>query len=561
MRFEADSKRTPVAVAHATVGRVFAAALVAAALVSLAVTAQARAGDGPTYIAPELRAQAAKDPNATVDVIVSSTFGAEFADKVFKGLQAGKLRRKLGLVGAVAVELPAKKVAELAHVPGLTITVDAPVQLADYTSTELWPFQTGLDKLWGTTLKPAPKAPAIAIVDSGIDKKHPAFGDGSRIKARQVFTRLEQDSSKLDGRGHGTFVAGIAAGQGIGKAGAAPNADLIDLDVMDDSGKAYTSDVIAAAEWIYQNRASLNIRVANFSLHSMATGPFYKDPLNRAVEKLWFGGVFVVAAAGNYGSATGPTGVRHAPGNDPFVMTVGALDLGGTVGLGNDTIAPWSAYGRTYDGFAKPEVSAAGRYMVGPVPTGSTLVTERPDKLLGGDYMQLSGTSFAAPVVAGIAAQLLARNPSWTPDQVKGAIMWGARPVPQALPLQTGVGEVTALKSAKVISPPNPNAALTRFVVTDALTGAPTFDDVSWDLANDNPAWDSVSYSDVSWSGVSWDVVSYSDVSWSGVSYSDVSYSDASYEDASAADPFDIPAAVLDSVDAAELLLDPDLQP
>ena len=74
-----------------------------------------------------------------------------------------------------------------------------------------------------------------------------------------------------DGRGHGTFVAGIAAGIGEGYAGAAPNADIVSLDVMDDSGSGKTSDVIAAAEWIYQNKAAYNIRVANFSLHSAAS--------------------------------------------------------------------------------------------------------------------------------------------------------------------------------------------------------------------------------------------------------------------------------------------------
>ena len=119
------------------------------------------------------------------------------------------------------------------------------------------------------------------------------------------------------------------------------------------------------------------------------------------MEKLWFNGVVVVAAAGNYGIADGPSGVLYAPGNDPFVMTVGAVDIGGTNEPDDDVAAPWSAYGYTLDGFAKPELAAPGRYMVGPVPEGSTLVVERPDKVVAPGYIQLSGTSFAAPVVAG----------------------------------------------------------------------------------------------------------------------------------------------------------------
>jgi serine protease AprX len=223
-------------------------------------------------------------------------------------------------------------------------------------------------------------------------------------------------------------VAGIAAGNAPGRAGAAPGAPLVSVDVMDDSGQARTSDVIAGAAWVLANKAKYNIKVANFSLHSLQPSNFLRDPLDLAVEKLWFGGVTVVAAAGNYGATSGPSGVKYAPGNDPFVITVGAADLGGTARASDDTIAPWSAYGYTYDGFFKPELAAAGRYILGPVPVGSTLANERPDKLTSDGRIELSGTSFAAPVVAGTAAQLLARHPSWGPDQVKGALMTTARP-------------------------------------------------------------------------------------------------------------------------------------
>ena len=87
-----------------------------------------------------------------------------------------------------------------------------------------------------------------------------------------------------------------------------------------------TSDVIRACQWILDNKAKYDIRVANFSLHSQISAPFYLDPLNQAVERLWFNGVVVVAAAGNYGNESGPSGVRYSPANDPFVITVGAAD-------------------------------------------------------------------------------------------------------------------------------------------------------------------------------------------------------------------------------------------
>src|SRR5207253_11490949 len=117
------------------------------------------------------------------------------------------------------------------------------------------------------------------------------------------------------------------------------NARILMIDVMDDSGTALTSDVIAACSYILQNKTALNIKVANFSLHSGAKNHFYNDPLDRAVEKLWFNGVFVVAAAGNYGNAAGPSGVMFAPGNDPFVMTVGAVDIGNSIKPNDDQAA------------------------------------------------------------------------------------------------------------------------------------------------------------------------------------------------------------------------------
>ena len=86
------------------------------------------------------------------------------------------------------------------------------------------------------------------------------------------------------------------------------------------------------------------------------------DPLDKAVEKLWFNGVVVVAAAGNYGDNGQPTTVAYAPGNDPFVITVGAVDTNGTGWTStDDTAAPWSAFGYTLDGFAKPDLGAPGR--------------------------------------------------------------------------------------------------------------------------------------------------------------------------------------------------------
>ena len=275
------------------------------------------------------------------------------------------VEKSLNLVGGISVQLSVKALNKLVTSDGLIITPDAKVKTSgDTSSKQLWPYESGNAALWQNDDNFRSHMPAIAVVDSGIAAR---AGFGNRVIASVNLSTLPNNSPG-DGRGHGTFVAGIAADSTTDYAGAAPQANLVSVDVMDDTGTGSTSDIIAACQWILDHKAQYNIRVANFSLHSSIMAPFYYDPLDKAVEKLWFNGITVVTAAGNYGHDRPPGDVKFSPGNDPFVITVGAADLNGTVKTSDDTIAPWSAWGHTMDGFAKPELSAPGRYMVGPVP-------------------------------------------------------------------------------------------------------------------------------------------------------------------------------------------------
>jgi serine protease AprX len=495
-------------------------------------------GLAPSYVDPYLQGMAQNQPNALVKAIIQSQEGTNEARDAFKDadrrdstLDREGLKDEYKFVNSVAVTVKAKKIPVIAKTTrGLTITYDSQVELSGTvrSSGQLWPTASNLRPFWSESEYTTANTPAIAIVDSGVDKGRADFDMGARVIKEVNLSTLSNNSSG-DGRGHGTFVAGIAAGSAPGYAGAAPQANIVSIDVMDDNGVARTSDVIAAAEWIYNNRTQHNIRVANFSLHSTTPSNFHKDPLDRAVEKLWFSNVVVVVAAGNYGKPDGPSGVPFAPGNDPFVITVGAIDLEGSVAPRKHEVPTWSAYGSTLDGFRKPEISAPGRYLIGPVPSNATLKTAKPDNVVSPTYMRLSGTSFSAPIVAGAVAQILARNPSWTPDQVKGALMQRARFVPEeGLTGAAGVGEINAARSAALTRPANPNLALNRFVVPDP-TGvkAPVFDAVSWtDVARGNASWDSVTWSDVTWSDASWSSVTWSDVTWSDVTWSDVTWSD-----------------------------------
>ena len=568
-------------------GRGLVTALVAVLVVAAPLAAGARQDSkapelkiaSSTYIDPILMAKATTAPNELVKVIITADSGIEGARTAFryadrheskqKGRDDGeKVDRRLKFTGSVAVELKAKKMFYLARIPGLSVTYDARVKLSSYSSKHVWPTASGVRPLWGNRPATGTPMPAIAIIDSGIDKNRADFDMGARVIAEHVITKLVPNSPG-DGRGHGTFVAGIAAGSAVNQAGAAPQANLVSVDVMDDSGMARTSDVIAAAEWVHQNRKTYNIKVANFSLHSTMPSNFINDPLDKAVEKLWFSGITVVVAAGNYGNPDGsPSGVPYAPGNDPFVITVGAIDLDGSVKPWNHEVPNWSAYGYTKDGFRKPEVGAAGRYMIGPVPATSTLARDKATNIVAPGYIRLSGTSFAAPVVAGAAAQLLMKHPNWTPDQVKGALMQRARWVPEAHRGEAGVGEINAARSISLSTPPNPNAGLAKYVRTDLLGNA-SFDGAAWyAAAKSSASWDSVSWSDASWSDVSWTDASWADVSWSDVSWSDVSWSDVlaaadvSWEDNAAGEVASPDGDyVMTPEEEAAALADPELNP
>ena len=510
-----------------------------AALLASSVNSRAANGNGNgkppgAFVTSALLAAAQANPNQVFQIILQGSPG-HGSDSVANDVsseaasdpgQGVGLKRKLATVDGASAEVTGKQLVKLARMPGITaITSDDPVRLTGgLSSTQQWPFVSGVAKGWSNVTNGSlPTLPAIAVVDSGVDASRSDFG--GRV-VQQVNLVSRPGNSAGDGYGHGTFVAGIAAGSATGYTGAAPSAKIVSIDVMDDQGEAMTSDVIAAADWIIQNKAAYNIRVANFSLHATSPASVFWDPLDRAVEKLWVSGVVVVTASGNYGVNGAPSGVLYAPGNDPFVITVGADDVDGSVSTNDDKAAPWSAYGYTYDGFAKPDLAAPGRYMIGPVPPSSTLAQTRPGSIVAPGYIQLSGTSFAAPIVAGAAAYALALHPDWTPDQVKGALMLTAKPAPAAAPLSEGVGVVNAAAAAAVSSPPNPNASLDQFLVADPNGGSiPVFDTAAWGSA----AWGSAAWGSAAWGSAAWGSAAWGSAAWGSVAWSSAAWGTAAW--------------------------------
>jgi serine protease AprX len=363
------------------------------------------------------------------------------------------------------------------------------------------PLQTAIraDKAWW---RASGNGVGVAVVDTGIAGDLPDFARNgrSRVIASVVTNPCAKDAT--DHVGHGTHVAGLVAGNSLNHPGlkrlvgrymgVAPKANLISVKVSDDDGDTTVLDVIYGLQFVVDHKDDLGIRVVNLSLTSSVAESYRTDPLDAAVEAAWFAGIVVVAASGNDG--TSPDAVSYAPGNDPYVITTGAIDDRGTRALDDDALAPWSSRGVTQDGVAKPEILAPGTRLVAPLAPRSDFQDLCRKCMVGRSYFRLSGTSMATAVVSGSAALLLEKRPSLTPNQVKGALVSTRREVP-------GVGAVVDANAA-LDGSGSANGGLTPSNLIDPSTGQ-----IDWSRASFRRA----SFRDVSgtlfgglWARASW---------------------------------------------------------
>jgi serine protease AprX len=306
----------------------------------------------------------------------------------------------------------------------------------------------------------------VAVIDTGVDGSLPDFASAGGSHSRVTVSAVDNSNATAatDGYGHGTDVAGIIAGNGDNRAGSdplhgqyvgvAPNANLISIKVSDEAGATTVLQVIYGLQFAVDHRAQYNIRVVNLSLDSATPQSYKTDALDAAVEATWMHGIVVVAAAGNRGGAS--DAVQYSPANDPYVITVGGVDENGTASAADDSVASWSSQGTTQDGVQKPDVYAPGAHIVSVLAPGSVFDNANCACLLdGGQYIQTSGTSMAAPMVAGLVADLLQVHPRWTPDQVKGDLTTAA------VSASSSVREPDAVKAVLNWNPAPANQGLT----------------------------------------------------------------------------------------------------
>jgi serine protease AprX len=393
----------------------------------------------------KLNDRADKGGSGTSRVIITLKPGYDAGADILK--LGGKRGRKLGIISGEVVELPNFVLRKLADSPAIQdIHWDRPTggkmnRAAVVEGARAVQENYGLD---GAGV-------GVAVIDSGIAPWHDDLtykGSNPAVKVvgnQRVTKFVDFVNGRLtayDDNGHGTHVSGIIAGNGYdtlgARAGMAPAANIVSLKVLDDHGGGYISNVIAALDWAVTNKTLYNIRVINLSVGAAVTESYLTDPLTLAAKRAVDSGIVVVTAAGNLGKNHAGAiqyGGITAPGNAPWVLTVGAYSHEGTITRADDVMGGYSSRGPTaIDFLAKPDVVATGTGIVSLASPGSTFYTTKAAYLLNGvlkttskPYLSLTGTSMAAPVVAGTVALMIQANPKLTPNLVKAIIEYTAQ--------------------------------------------------------------------------------------------------------------------------------------
>ena len=424
------------------------------------------------------RSEGASDRRVRVILQADAGAGGELAALLRRA--DVKTKGRLDGLGARVVELPARLVEELSEKSGVRfVSPDRETVAFGHVS-----LTTGADLVRDPTLTNPTGLDGtgigIAVLDSGIDTSHMAFLSDKGNTRRVVYSRDFTGENRIDDPyGHGTHVASIAAGNGRishnNYLGIAPAASILNLRVLDSHGTGRVSNILAALDWVLQNRAAYNIRVVNMSLGAPAVDSYKNDPVCQAVRKLVDAGVVVVAAAGNLGKdANGNKiyGAIHSPGDEPSALTVGASNTFGTDVRTDDGVTTYSSRGPTrgvwtdasgtkhHDNLIKPDIVAPGNKNIDAAADGNYLITTYPSLDAGVSdadnrrMMYLNGTSMATPATAGAVALLLQANPKLTPNLVKAILMYTAQPLAGFNMLEQGAGEINiegAVRLARLV--------------------------------------------------------------------------------------------------------------
>jgi serine protease AprX len=507
--------------------RIAAVATVAAALAGGSLTSPAPASAG-----------------LTESVIVTATGLLSPVAAVLR--VGGTIVTRFHIIDGTQALIPAVLEPVLAALPGITVTPDLTVSIGSkpestgpHTPSDMFRQQTGATRL--ATRGDTGRGATVAVLDTGIDRL-PDFA--GRLAGGVDLTGGH--SPFHDSYGHGTFVAGLIAGDGASSggrySGEAPGARLVSVKVAGTSGKTSLGRVISGLQWAVSNEHRYGIRVLNISLGVRPPGSTVSDPLDQAVEAVWNSGIAVVASAGNAGPFNGTI---LSPGDDPLVITVGALDDMARQTPGDDEMTGFSSAGPTSpDGWVKPDLVTSGRSVASLAAPGSTVYKGYPSARIGRANFVGSGTSFSAAITSGAAALVLAAHPGLTPDQVKARLLGSTRPGPVGNPFTDGHGGLNAYAAAtaKPMNYRQSAAGLTPAPAGATVPLSPTTAVDTWNTSlwsglpwhrspPDGWLWDGWLWSGEQWNGYAWLGKAWNGWAWKGASWNGEDWTGRAWND------------------------------
>jgi serine protease AprX len=407
----------------------------------------------------------------------------------------------------------------------------------------------GADRVWGRGATGA--GIGIALIDSGVAPVAGLTTPNKVVNGADLsFESQSQTYQYVDSYGHGTHMAGIAAGDdgtAGGFKGVAPGAHIVSLKVATREGATDVSQVLAAIDWVVQHQsdAGLNVRVLSLSFGTEGLQPYQVDPLAFAVENAWHHGIVVVVSGGNDGTTHGSL---TDPAVDPYVLAVGAANLNASPSSIGATVAPFSSRGTAA---RHVDVVAPGVSIASLRDPGSSIDDAHPSAVVGGRFFRGSGTSQATAVVAGAAALLLSAHPSLTPEQVKWALAATAMPLAPADANAEGAGMLDVNRASLALpllvgpkgwAPATGTGSLEQsrggsHVAENGveLTGEQDIQGTpwhggTWALASGlGRAWVGGAWNGQDWTGSCWCTVTWAGSSWTGRSWTGRSWTGQSW--------------------------------